>query len=142
MKQELINKIPKDILLFHIIPFTYSPQDRLLLQDIKHYISSKKYVLELYYNKYIIEWGEPEPEDKYWIINDIIAFYNGYNATMFEYIDGFYDIFFRIPFIQKREQVTLYIDKIEYRDIQSQINIFWGLFTPEERNQIISNILL
>ena len=138
MKQSLMNKLPFDIIFSHILPFTYSPQNKELLQDIKHYVISKNEISNIYYNRYIIEWSESEPEDKYWIINDIVEFMNGYQESYFGYTDGFYDIFFRIPLLQKRKTVNNYFNLIENKDINTQINILWGLFTPEERDIFIS----
>jgi hypothetical protein len=36
-----------------------------------------------------------EDEDMDWLINDIISYSNGYRATMYGYVDKFYNIFLR-----------------------------------------------
>jgi len=136
----LINMLPKDI-ISHIITYTYNLQNKQLLNDIINYNISKKKLSELYYNFWIIQSNHPEPEDKYWLINDIFAYANGYNATMYGYIANFYNIFRRNIFLQTNEQIDQYVELLEEKDVTSQINIFLGLLTTNERNDILSQFI-
>ena len=137
--KDFINKLPLDIVLL-IIPYTYNLQDKSLLSDIVNYTESKNILLELYYKCWIIEREMPDPEeDKNWLINDIFAYANNYNATMYGYIDKFYNIFFRNIFLKSYEDIDKYVYKLENKDVSTQINIFLGLLTIKEREDIISN---
>jgi hypothetical protein len=137
--KEFIQKLPLDIVLL-IIPYTYEVQDKCLLNDIVNYTETKAILLDLYYKCWIIERQMPDPEeDKNWLINDIFAYANNYNATMFGYIDKFYNIFLRNIFLQSNEDIKRYIRKLEEKPVSTQINIFLGLLTITERKEIISN---
>jgi len=132
-----MNKLPLDIVL-QIIPYTYQLQNKNLLEDIINYKETKSLILELYYKYWIIDLQSIDPDDhKYWLINDIHAYANNYNATMYGYIDNFYDIFKRNMFLQTNEDIDSYVSNLEKKDVSSQINIFLGLLTIEERNEII-----
>jgi len=131
-----IRKLPQDI-VDYIIPYTYQLQNKPLLEDIKNYNESKELILDLYYNYYIVNLEETEPEDKYWIVNDLIGFINNYQATMYGYVENFYNIFRRNQYLQTCESINSYVSNLETKPVDSQINIFWALLTPKERNEFI-----
>ena len=130
-----INKLPIDI-VFKIISYTYNFQKKPLLNDIEDYTKSKTLLLELYHQFWVFEMSEYE-EEKNWLINDIFAYANNYNATMYGYIDKFYNIFKRNKYLQTKVQIDKYVNKLEKEQAITQINIFLGLLTIQERNDII-----
>ena len=127
-----MNKLPIDI-VFKIISYTYNFQNKPLLNDIEDYTKSKTLLLELYHQFWVFEMSE----DKNWLINDIFAYANNYNATMYGYIDKFYNIFKRNKYLQTKDQIDKYVNKLEKKEAITQINIFLGLLTIQERNDII-----
>ena len=134
---KFIHRLPEDI-IDYIIPYTYQLQNKQLLCDIKNYKETKDIVLELYYNLWIIYMEETEPEDKYWLINNIIAHINNYKATMYGYVENFYNIFRRNQYLQTYEDINNYVSILETKPVDSQINIIWALLTPKERYDIIN----
>jgi len=131
----LIQKLPSDI-KNHIIPYTYSIQSKELRQDIKSYFLTKLIVSKIYYGIWFDDVDEES--DKCWLINDLFAFANDYNPTIFGYVDSFYNILSRnIMLKNNNENIITYIVKLENEKIEKQINILWGLFTPEERSDFI-----
>jgi len=135
--EEFIQKLPMDIVL-RIIPYTYNFQNRHLLEDIQNYTESKKVLSELYHNFWIIQMQSENPqEDKNWLINDIFLYANQYNPTMFGYIDNFYNIFRRNRYLQTNEKIDKFVSDLEKKEVSTQINIFLGLFTANERNKFI-----
>jgi len=56
---------------------------------------------------------------------------------MYGYVDNFYSIFKRNRFLKKNEDIDTYVCNLEKKDVSSQINVFLGLLTIEERNNII-----
>jgi len=134
---QFINRLPMDIVL-QIIPYTYHLQDKKLLDDILHYNESKAALFELYHHFWIIERQSLEPEDdKNWLINDIFAYANNHHATMYGYVEKFYDIFKRNNLLQTNEKIDKYVCQLEKKQVASQINIFLGLLTIKERNDIL-----
>jgi hypothetical protein len=67
--------LPVELIHF-IIPYTYEVQSNALTNDIQSFYTSKPIIHSLYYNKFVIEFDEPEPSDKEWLINDLSRFSN------------------------------------------------------------------
>jgi len=134
--RELIRKLPMELVL-QIIPYTYCLQNKTLLHDIKNYTESKTILSNYYYNYWIIFIQSQEPQDKYWLVNDLFAYANNYNPTMNGYDEHFYNIFKRNTFLQSNKDIDRYILNLEKKDVSSQINIFLGMLTPNQRNDII-----
>jgi hypothetical protein len=132
-----INKLPIDIIL-RIIPFTYHLQNKNLLDDIVSYKKTKKTLFKIYYNYWIINAESGPEEDKNWLINDIFAYANNYNATMYGYADKFYNIFKRNNYLQTKVDINKYVYNLEKKKVETQINIFLGLLTIKERSDIIA----
>jgi hypothetical protein len=136
------NKLPKE-LIYIILSYTPCPQSKELTEDIKNFYESKQILLQKYHNYWIFIWQENEPADKEWVINDLYRYSNRNIPTMNGYVDKFYELFFRNFDIQTKEQVNQYITILNNKSLDTQINIFWGLLKPKERNEFISihNIL-
>ena len=131
-----IRKLPQEI-IDYIIPFTYQLQNISLLEDIKNFNETKELILDLYYNYWIVYFNEEVHEDKYWLINDLIAFFNNYEATMYGYTEKFYNIFRRNQSLQSNETINNYVSLLEDKQVDSQINILWALLTPKERVEFV-----
>lgn len=131
-----INKLPDDV-INHIIPYTYKFQNKTLLDDIINYKYTKDIISKVYYDFWITNVEVLEPEDKYWLINDIFAYANNYQATMYGYIEKFYNIFRRNLYLKTYEDIHKYMSILDTKPVNSQINIFWGLLTSSERNDVI-----
>jgi hypothetical protein len=135
-----IQKLPTDIIL-QIIPYTYNIQNKNLLDDIINYTESKMILLELYYSYWILEAQSVDPEeDKNWLINDIFAYANNYNAIMWGYIDNFYNIFKRNIKLLTKKEIDKYIDNLQKKSVKTQINIFLGLLNINERIYLIKRM--
>jgi hypothetical protein len=136
---KFINRLPLDIVL-QIIPYTYHLQNKNLLDDIMNYNETKKVLFKLYHKCWIIDRESLDPEeDKNWLINDIFSYANNYHATMYRYVDNFYNIFKRHLCLQTNEEIDKYVYNLEKKEVVTQINIFLGLLTVKERNDIIIN---
>jgi len=124
-------------IVYMILPYTYEPQSKALTNDIKTFYTIRANAYKLYYERFVVRLCEPEPSDKDWFINDLIRFANQSIATMNGYVDNFYNLFLRNVSLKTKEEVLIYFQKIETREVSSQINIVWGLFTSEERNTFL-----
>lgn len=136
---ELIHRLPDDIIL-RIIPYTYNVQNTNLLEDIQDYNQTKQILLEIYYQFWIIYMRSQNFEEyKDWLINDIFAYLNDYKPTMYGYVDHFYDIFKRNKLLQTNMKIQKYVYNLEKKQVVSQINVFLGLLTINERKELIDN---
>jgi hypothetical protein len=131
------NKLPIEI-IYIILSYTYQPQPKEITEDIKNYYESKQILLKSYENYWIFICQENEPSDKEWITNDLYRYSNRNFATMNGYVDDFYELFFRVFNIRTKEHVNQYIIKLDNKSLDTQINIFWGLLNPKERDEFIS----
>ena len=130
-----MNKLPKE-LLFKIMSYTYEIQDKSMLEDIRSFHESRQIIYAIYLEK----WGHSKIEHHAdWIINDIGIFMNDNIPSMFGYCKKCKDIIHRNPFVKNAEK---YILCTEVKHVDSQINIFLGLFTSKERNEFISQDFL
>ena len=135
--KRFIERLPIDIIL-QIIPYTYNLQNKDLLNDIINYKETKSLLLDLYYNYWILYAESQDPEEyKNWLINDIFAYANNFNATMYGYVDKFYNIFKRNISLQTLEAIDKYINNLEEKKVKTQINIFLGLLNINERNDLV-----
>ena len=137
--KDFIQRLPLDIIL-QIIPYTYNLQNKNLLNDIINYKETQTLLLELYHNYWIIEAQSQDPEeDINWLINDIFRYANNNKATMFGYVDKFYNIFKRNISLQTIEVIDKYIINLEKKQVKTQINIFLGIININERNELINS---
>ena len=138
--KNLMDRLPREVIFFHIIPYTYNIQSKSLLEDIVSYTHAKNLLIEMYYNFWILFAEDTEPEDKNWLLNDIYTYANEDNATMNGYVENFYNIYRRHVMLDTKEKIDRYILKLRERmDVRKQINIFMGLLSAKERNEFIEN---
>lgn len=155
----MIKLLPQNI-KDHILSYHCRPQPNYLLLDIQSFVDSKKELERIYYDyfqNYMIEFNLPL-EDKYWIINDLIRFLNQNVPTMICYHDLFYEVFERNIYLFTKKKTSLinrlssciisqhqikrkiidrYIKILDDKDIMTQINLYWGVMTPQERNDMV-----
>ena len=134
---KMLNIFPQEIIL-HIRSYTYSFQNKQLLEDIINFYETKLLVTEYYKTIWVFALSEQNaiafnPDD--WLINDVMSYMNDYKASMYGYVKAFYNIFRRFPFVQKKIKIiNKYISAFEKKDSKTQFNIVWGLLYPYERN--------
>lgn len=120
-----MKKLPIDIIYMKIIPYTYNLQNKKLIDDIKNYKESKTKLLNLYYKFWIIEIQELEPEDKRWLLTDLIFYINDYNLNL------------SVMNLRTIDNVNIYVFELENKEIEPLINILWGSLFPKDRNYFV-----
>ena len=137
--KDFIQRLPIDIILY-IIPYTYNLQNKNLLNDIRNYTETRSLLLKTYYEYWIIDAESPDSEeDTNWLINDIMLYTNNDKATMYGYVDNFYNIFKRNVSLHTNNNIDKYIINLYKKTAKTQINIVLGLLTMNERNDVIVN---
>ncbi len=76
-----MNKLPYDIIINHIIPYTYSTQDDLLQRDIKTYVFTLDYLKKMYLSNEITS-----PELPYVFYFNIINYCNTNHLPTYKFI--------------------------------------------------------
>jgi len=108
-----MERIPWDVIINHIIPYTYNIQSTDLLEDIRNYYTVKKRLMENRYDMHIIK-------------HEIFAvFYDSPTKLL--------TILHRRFSADRFSIISLYNRIYNMSSIQ-RFNILLGLFTKEERN--------
>lgn len=136
-----INCLPQNI-IDYIIPYTYQLQSSNLLEDISSFIESKQKICHIYrdrWSMYMEIFNVCTKEDKNWLINDIGIMLNENQASMYGYTDYMRSIFARHYCLKhsNKNDIDKFIKKLDYYNVDTQINIYWGLMNPEERRTFI-----
>ncbi len=122
-----------------ILSYTHLLQPPNLIKDIVHFFTTRKEIKDIYLRKYDNDLLNDAND---WLSNDIIYFANDFYGTVYGLVPGM---------ISKWERLFLFKDLnlvfvshvvncfIKNKNANSiQINTFWALFTPEERENMIS----
>lgn len=125
-----IKKLPIDIIQ-KIISYTYNIQNKILLEDIKNYNKTKTLLLNYYYDYWIKYALDVDPEDKYWLVNNLFEYLNN-NLSL-----EFTDIVKRNIFLTNIKKIIQFVQYFEKKNLSTKINILLGLLIPNERNDFI-----
>ena len=135
---KLQSNIPEDVVINHIVPYTYERQKKEILQDIRTHYSDYQLLNDWYtygYNEAIC-------------FNDLLRFCNNCIVPI-RFNKKWYEIVLKrhIMFSNSSEEVlTEYIiDKFyftAYEMISPKIRFIWGLLTPIERTRFINMYVL
>lgn len=126
--------LPNDVLINHIIPYTYSPQNRELLLDIRSFKTDLDFTESTYltlYNEFIL-------------LHDVIKFCNNKKYPVFN-IDAKFENILRRGFMLKHmnePMLTYHIFQHYHRDMNTnsmrKIRRLWGLLLPRQRSRFIN----
>ena len=137
-KQELWEKIPVDVFVNHIIPYTYQKIDSNLLNDIRNFIHDYRIIINYYY----FDMNE------YFLIHDILFFCSDGGITFKIYDDLFIDflnrnsMFKKLPLYKKCKYIK---DNFYYNlnsNIEQKIKFLFALLTPNERTRFINKYII
>lgn len=140
---KLLNKIPYDVIINNIIPYTYMKKCPLHLQDIRSYYSHFSLVENyyfIYFNQHIL-------------LNDLKNFFYK-NDEIYSITNQYYKIFkryFMFQYIQHINISNYLYNKFHnnnntnsnaIKNPNSKIKFIWGLLTPRERVNFIHKYVL
>lgn len=105
-----MEKIPFDIIINHIIPYTYTTQSKILLEDIKNYYSIKSNIM-----------GDPYSTS---IKLELLVFFH-FKSMLNTILNRHFSI--------RAKQYNY--DNIKSCSLEQKFSILFGLLTKEERTQ-------
>ena len=120
-----------------IISYTQLLQPTLLKEDIASFYKRKEQFTEIYYKR----WTTDEDVND-WLSNDIVYFSNDFQGTMFGLVPKMLRKWRRMFLLQYKDEqyitdtVNHFLSKNNVSNSR-QINTFLGIFTPEEREDLI-----
>ena len=138
--EENWKKLPQE-LHRHVLSYTYSPQPKDLLVDIRNFHTSLHVIKEIYRcNKTIFAGEDNAPtwvED--WIINDLYGWLNDDMPVMHGFREKFVNLIQRNPYYALFTRFTTeeIILLLGMKSGKSELRIFWGLLNPNQRHKFI-----
>jgi hypothetical protein len=137
----MIQSLPEHIKL-HILSYSYSPQPKCLLLDIKNYFATHVIIHNYYYEMHKWELNAEENANLNWLINDLLGYSNNNRPLNAGYVDFFYTIMQRHFMLQNKsnERIDNVLSNLHNKMVTSKINILWGLYTPHERIRFITHM--
>jgi hypothetical protein len=128
------HRIPYYVVHKHIIPYTYLPQSKALLRDIRNYIQDINLIEDTYLTQY----------NEFILLSDLFLFH-GFNYTMSDISTNLASLFKRHIVFQNKKHIELYpyLRSMNVSNRRhSTVKFIWGLMSPEERNTFINDYLL
>ena len=137
----LMKKLPEELIVNEIMPFTYKKQPHELMTDLVSFHQTRDHLYDLYEEKW-----DMYPDENYvdWLSNDISRFMNNDIPTMVGISDGNIEKMKRIPFFRDKSDQFIYqfvsYDMIHVFSSETDINICLGCLMPCERLQLLTFI--
>ena len=138
MRAELLRKIPDDVIINHIIPYTYEKKPIRHMADIRDFCESYRTIAEYYYTEL----------NEYILLRDIVYFYNG-GHSLDEGIEHLFTVRLnRNISLQKYSLEEKYVFIfLNYKDnvvvdMNKKITFLWALMKPVERAYFINKNIL
>jgi len=135
---ELLNSLPEDIIINHIIPYTYSVHPYKHLSDIHSFTIDYK-ILD---NYYAFDYNEQI------LMSDLILFCNDARNITIGVNSFFYRLLSRSFMLRSKSytEINSYIiknfhDQVD-NNIEKKIKFLWGLLTPNERTNFINEFII
>lgn len=138
----LMKKLPLDIIMNHIIPYSYNIQNNLLLDDIKSYKLLS--ICEKEYNHiYIVDivFSHQQNIDLHWLAYDLFLFLNKNESNSSKIHADFIHFIRRLCKMKNKKvkEIKKYIKFLCDHSIKKEINTYWGLMTKEDRINFIKS---
>jgi hypothetical protein len=127
-----INKVPYDVIINHIIPYTYNIQKKDFLMDIRNFHIDYRMIINVYlfdYNKLIL-------------LHDLLFFMNIYENRFI------INIFKKYISFKNYSNKEIYNYIINHFELHNKINTFRkikfliGLMTPLQRTKFINDFII
>jgi len=140
-----MKRLPMEIILYKIIPYTYHLNSLELREDILHYIRTKTDIEYSYFRYWQIEMNGYKNEYMDWLSNNILFFFNDYYpSNYYGYTSLIYDIFRRYrPFSKYTDTDIYHYIEVVFYNIDSsskQVKFIWGLLTIAERELFLNKM--
>uniref|UniRef100_A0A6C0B8Q2 Uncharacterized protein n=1 Tax=viral metagenome TaxID=1070528 RepID=A0A6C0B8Q2_9ZZZZ len=131
-----MNKLPEDVIINNILPFTYKPQNPVLLEDVRGFYIDKQFLENLYYTEF----------NDTILLYDLVRFCNS-GLTSNSINPSFETILRRNPILSNKSTTFIvsyilssFVTSVTH-NVMTKIKILWGILTPRERTSFINRIL-
>jgi len=163
-----MKRLPEDVVSYIFGKMSWNPQSQELMRDIRHYHASLQRARKIYHTVYAPEGGGAGAHTPVeWLINDIFGFANDGVPLLHGFAPKMYKIWLPAAPLwmdtMKAPNYTLYINNPDFpsgrrpliwykidcyltqyldkKPLESQICLFWGSMTYEDRETFIQNCI-
>lgn len=133
----LLKKIPLDIIINEIIPFTYRIQPSSHLHDIRSFYSDMNLIENMFYEQNDIV-----------VLNDLIRFCNNFISPVYDITKKYENILRRHQCLQSKtkEELRHFVFYVFHRNLLEntvhKIKFLFGLLTPNERTRYFNHFYI
>ena len=137
LNKKLLDLLPMDVILNNIIPFTYNPQPKRLLIDVRSFYNDFSTIDNMYL--YDLNYDV--------LIYDLLCFCNKTHVPSYNMREQFGNLLKRSYMLKSfgYSELNYLVFLIFYRNIISfplrKIRFLWGLLKPKERAIFINKFL-
>lgn len=132
----LMRKLPEEIIVNHIAPFIYMPQNNTLLDDVRSFYMDMRFLENLYYTDF----------NDTILVYDLVRFCNC-GLTSNGINPSFERILRRNPVLSKKPSAYIvsyilssFVTSVTY-NATTKIKFIWTLLSPAERTSFINRVL-
>ena len=122
-----MNKLPKDLIYNHIVPFTYQLQDKNHLLDIRSFVSDYNILEHFYFCNY----------SSIILLNDLQIFIYDSNKYIFS---RFKKMKNKTKLQVCKYEILFFNNKTDNTD--RKVKLLWGILTPFERTCFINKFII
>ena len=136
--EKLWEKIPYDVFINHIIPYTYQKIDSNLLNDIQNFVRDYRIIL----NYYSFEMNE------FFLIHDIILFCSNGGISLYEIQEDYFvefldrNVIFKNLSLNKKYEYIQYFHSNLNSKVDQKNKFLLALMTPSERALFINKHII
>ena len=123
-----MNRLPDDVIINHIIPYTYSTQPVSLQEDIRDFKASFPQIVQIYTGIYGIQYGSNL------LHSDILRLLSPPRLL--------YDIMKRRFDLRNANTQRLHQIITGFRNVHRKTKMLWCLLTPRERTHFFNEYVL
>jgi hypothetical protein len=131
-----MRKLPEEIIVNHIAPFIYMPQNNTLLDDVRSFYMDMRFLENLYYTDF----------NDTILVYDLVRFCNC-GLTSNGINPSFERILRRNPVLSKKPSAYIvsyilssFVTSVTY-NATTKIKFIWTLLSPAERTSFINRVL-
>jgi len=136
MNASSLSILPTDVIINHIIPYTYQPQPTPLMADIQSYGSTIQILEDILLH-------EPAPFAMQSLISILYVYLNG-KDMIYGTSPQFIDILRRnrgLATKSDRYVINYLYQNLQFADPNKQLRFLWGLLTAHEHEYFMSHCL-
>lgn len=135
---EPFNRLPMDVIVNHIMPYTYRSKPKEHLLDIRSFVSDGDLLETISCTEY----------NPHIVIHDLLQFCNISSIMPMHYIHKNYSNILKRHFrLQNRSSIQIeqiawvYLEKHKTPTSEQKIKFIWGLLTPIERTRFLNTYI-